>query len=81
MKVVSWNMREASSPLRSKYYGKLYFDKAWDVLCAIEHKCHDLAGSALHLCGYSAYSANQLSHHYLGVIMIIRDLFCGSQVF
>ena len=51
-------------------------DEEWDVLCAVEHKCYDLAGSMLHLRGYSTYYACQLSHHYLDVVIIIRVLFC-----
>ena len=48
MKVVSWNVRGASSPPK-KYYilWKTLFDKEWDVLCAMEHKSHDLVGSVL----------------------------------
>ena len=50
-------MRGASSPHKKYILWKTLFDKEWDVLCAVEHKCHDLAGSVLHLHGYSAYYA------------------------
>ena len=64
MKVVSWNVRGASSPHKKYILWKTLFDKDWDVLCVVEHKCHDLERSVLHLRGYSAYYAGQLSHHY-----------------
>ena len=45
------------------------------MLCAVEHKCHDLGGTVLHCRGYSAYCAGHVSYSYSGVVMIIHDKF------
>ena len=64
-------MQGASSPHKIYTLWKTLIEKEWDVLCAVEHKCHDLARSVnLHLNGHFAYYAGQLSHHYLGVVII-----------
>ena len=78
MKVISWNVRGASSHHKKYILWKTLSNKEWDVLCALQHDCHDLAGSVLHLYGYSAYYARQLLHHYSGVAKIIHDLICPN---
>ena len=81
MKVVCWNVRGASSPHKKFFFWQTVFNKQWDVVCAVEHKCHDLSGSILHLRGYSTYYAGCLSFHYSGVVMVIRDTLCPQMVF
>ena len=66
MKVVTWNVRGACSP-HKKYL-------LWEtLLCEVEHKCHELAGSTVHLRGYSSFYAGNLNNHYSGVVLIVQD--------
>ena len=55
MKMVSWNVRGASSPHNKYILWNTQFNKECDVLYLIERKCHDLARLVIHLHGYSAY--------------------------
>ena len=73
MKVVTWNVRGACSPHKKYILWETLLSKEWDVLCAVEHKCHELAGSTVHLRGYSSFYAGNLNNHYSGVVLIVRD--------
>ena len=45
MKVVTWNVK--------KYLlWETLLSNEWDILCAVEHKCHELAGSRVDLRGW-----------------------------
>ena len=73
MKVVTWNVRGACSPHKKYMLWETLLSKEWDVLCAVEHKCHELAGSTVHLRGYSSFYAGHRNNHYSGVVLIVRD--------
>ena len=80
MKVVTWNVRGACSPHKKYILWETLLSKEWDVLCAVEHKCHELAGSTVHLRGYSSFYAGHINNHYSGVVLIVRDKYYGPQV-
>ena len=42
------------------------------------HKCHELAGSRVHLRGYSSFYARHLNNHYSGVVLIVQDEYYPS---
>ena len=73
MKVVTWNVRGACSPHKKYLLWETLLSNEWDILCAVEHKCHELAGSTVHLRGYSSFYAGYLNNHYSGVVLIVRD--------
>ena len=73
MKVVTWNVRGACSPHKKYLLRETLLCKQWVVLCAVEHKCHELAASIVHLRGYSSLYARHLNNHYLGAVLIVRD--------
>ena len=52
MKVVTWNVREVCSPHKKLILWETLLSKEWDVLYGVEHKCHELVGSIVHLRGY-----------------------------
>ena len=47
--VVTWNVRGTCSPY---ILWKTLLSRKWDILCAVEHKCHELVGLTIQLCGY-----------------------------
>ena len=49
------------------------FKYRMDILCAIRHKCHELAWSIIHLRGYSSFYDKDVSDHYSSVILILPD--------
>ena len=55
MKVVPWNVRGACSPQKNYILWKTLFSREWDILCVVEHKCHNLGGSITHWRGYLVY--------------------------
>ena len=75
MKVVTWNVRGACSPDKKYILWETLLSKDCDVLCAVEHKCHELAGSTVHLRGYLSFYAGNLNNHYSGVVYrsIVQD--------
>ena len=66
-------MREACSLHKKYLLWETLLNKEWDVLCVVEHTCHELAGSIVHLRGYSSFYAGYLNNHYSGVVLIMRD--------
>ena len=71
MKVVTWNVRGACSRHKKYILWEALLSKEWDVLCAGEYKCHEVAGSTVHLCGYSSLYVGNLNNHYSSVVLIV----------
>ena len=44
------------------------------MYCAVKHNCHELTGSAIHLCGYSAIYAGHLFYSYSSTHDILKIL-------
>ena len=68
MEMVTWNVRGVCSPHKKYLLWETLLSQEWDVFCAVKRKCHELAGSTIHLRGYSLFYAGHLNNHYSDVV-------------
>ena len=55
--------------------------REWDILCAVDHNCHDLATSTIHTCGYSSFYAKHLKDHSSWVVLNVWDKYFPQVVY
>ena len=46
-------------------------------MCDVKHKCHQMAGPTIYLCGYTSFYEENHINHYSSVLLIVYNKHCS----